>query len=112
MGYLNLTNTSYIIAFARRYRMERPDRFRGPDACRCGFCARAGGVRRFDGDHDESDCMKRGWNKTLVHHTIVDALVRMLKHCGGFVEGSIKSEYKYWMIRRGSERMEHDACPT
>ena len=36
--------------------MERPDRFRGPDACRCGFCTRAGGVRRFDGDHDESDC--------------------------------------------------------
>ena len=114
MGYLNLTNTSYIIAFARRYRMERPDRFRGPDACRCGFCARAGGVRRFDGDHDESDCMKRGWNKTLVHHTIVDALVRMLKHCGGFVEGSIKSEYKYWDPARvgtdGTRRVPDVTC--
>jgi hypothetical protein len=42
-----------------------------------------------DGDHDESDCMKRGWNETLVHHTIVDAWVRMLKRCGGVVEGSI-----------------------
>ena len=50
----------------------------------------------------------------MVHHTIVDALVRMLKHCGGFVEGSIKSEYKYWDPARvgtdGTRRVPDVTC--
>ena len=47
----------------------------------------------FDGDYDECDDPKRQWAKTLVHHTIVDALVRFLKGCGMV---DVKKEYKYW----------------
>ena len=47
----------------------------------------------FDGDHDECDCPKRQWAKSLVHHSLVEALVRFLKDVG-MVE--VKSEYKYW----------------
>jgi len=81
-GHLNLTNTNYLLAFCRRYRLERPRRLRGPDGkCACGH--RAGGMcAGFDGDHDECDCPKRQWAKSLVHHTIVDALCRFLKDCG------------------------------
>ena len=47
----------------------------------------------FDGDHDEADCAKRGWSRTMVHHTFVDALCRFLKDCG---MDDVMSEVKYW----------------
>ena len=65
----------------------------------------------FDGDYDECDDPKRQWAKSLVHHTIVDALVRFLKDCG-MVE--VKKEYKYWDPARvgkdGSRRVPDVTC--
>ena len=81
-GHLNLTNTAYVVAFCRRYRLERPMRYRGPDKCKCGWSRVGLGRCEFDGDHDECVCEKRQWARTLVHHTIVDALVRFLKDVG------------------------------
>ena len=92
-GHLNLTNTAYVIAFCRRYRLERPVRYRGPDKCKCGWSRVGLGKCEFDGDHDECDCQKRQWARTLVHHTIVDALVRFLKDVGMV---GVRAEYKYW----------------
>ena len=65
----------------------------------------------FDGDYDECDDPKRQWAKSLVHHTIVDALTRFLKDCG-MVE--VKKEYKYWDPARvgkdGSRRVPDVTC--
>ena len=47
----------------------------------------------FDGDHDECDCPKRSKQKTLVHHALVNALVRFVKDCGMV---DVSAEYKYW----------------
>ena len=101
-GHLNMSNTAYTVAFCRRYRLERPHRLRGK--------AR-GGIVEFDGDYDECDDPKRQWAKTLVHHTIVDALVRFLKDCGMV---DVKKEYKYWDPARegtdGSRRVPDATC--
>ena len=101
-GHLNLTNTNYLLAFCRRYRLERPRRLRGRDGvCACGH--RSGGMRAdFDGDHDECDCPKRQWAKSLVHHTIVDALCRFLKDCGF---DNVDKEVKFWdPCREGTDK--------
>ena len=49
--------------------------------------------------------------KTLVHHTIVDALVRFLKDCGMV---DVKKEFKYWDPARegsdGSRRVPDATC--
>eukprot|EP01043_Picozoa_sp_COSAG02_P044756 COSAG02_NODE_4028_length_5886_cov_2.738552_3_plen_147_part_00 len=92
-GNLNLTNTAYLINFCRRYRLERPTRLQGPDPCKCGWCK--GHIARsvFDGDHDEADCPKRAWARTMTHNTMVDALCRFLSDCGMVGVGK---EVKYW----------------
>ena len=109
--YLNLSNTAYVIAFCRRYRLERPFRLRGPDTCKCGWSRVGLGKCCFDGDHDECDCQKQQWAKTLVHHTIVEALVRFLKDCGMV---GVQSEYKYWDSARvgkdGTRRVPDVVC--
>ena len=64
--------TAYYVSFARRYRLERPRRLRGSSGPR----------GHFDGDFDECMDPKRQWTKTLVHNTLVDALVRFVKDCG------------------------------
>ena len=71
--FKNMTNVAYLVAFCRRYRLERPHRLRG---------FKRDGVVEFDGDYDECDDPKRQWAKTLVRHTIVDVLARFLKDCG------------------------------
>ena len=105
-GHLNMTNTAYLVAFCRRYRLERPRRLRGRRLEEAeGF------AMGFDGDYDECDDPKRQWAKSLVHHTIVDALTRFLKDCG-MVE--VKKEYKYWDPARvgkdGSRRVPDVTC--
>ena len=64
-GNLNLTNTAYLINFCRRYRLERPTRLQGPDPCKCGWCKGHIAHSVFDGDHDEADCPKRAWARTM-----------------------------------------------
>ena len=55
----------------------------------------------FDGDHDECDGPKRQWAKTLVHHTIVDALARFVTDCG---MTNVRKEFKYWdPVREGTD---------
>ena len=65
----------------------------------------------FDGDHDEADCPKRGWSRTMVHNTIVDALCRFLKDCG---MENVQAEVKYWDPARigtdGSRRVPDVTC--
>ena len=65
----------------------------------------------FDGDHDEADCAKRGWSRTMVHNTFVDALCRFLKDCG---MDNVMSEVKYWDSARigsdGSRRVPDVTC--
>ena len=70
-------------------------------------CARMHNV--FDGDHDEADCPKRGWSRTMVHNTIVDALCRFLKDCG---MDDVQAEVKYSSTGtlRVLGRMARDAC--
>ena len=55
--------------------------------------------------------VKRQWAKSLVHHTIVDALVRFLKDCE---KVEVKKEYKYWDPARvgkdGSRRVPDVTC--
>ena len=92
-GYMNLTNTAYVVAFCRRYRLERPMCSRGPDKCACGWSSVGLGKCVFDGDHDECDCPRRSKQKTLVHHALVAALVRFVKDCGMV---DVSAEYKYW----------------
>ena len=66
------------------------------------------GKCEFDGDHDECDCQKRQRARTLVHHTIVDALVRFLKDVGMV---GVQAEYKYWdPARVGTDRIRHGGC--
>ena len=44
---------------------------------------------------------KRQWTKTLVHNTLVDALVRFVKDCGMV---DVRYEFKYWdPVRVGSD---------
>ena len=75
----------------RRYRLERPRRLRG----------NRGPRDHFDGDFDESMDPKRQWTKTLVHNTLVDALVRFVKDCGMV---DVRYEFKYWdPVRVGSD---------
>eukprot|EP01043_Picozoa_sp_COSAG02_P067477 COSAG02_NODE_10858_length_1844_cov_1.455899_2_plen_160_part_00 len=82
-GHYNVNNTAYYVSFARRYRLERPRRLQG-----------GGGPRgHFDGDFDECMDPKRQWTKTLVHNTLVDALVRFVKDCGMV---DVRYEFKYW----------------
>ena len=71
-GHLNMTNAAYRVSFARRYRLERPTGLRG----------RGGSPRGFDGDFDECGDPKWQWTKTLVHNTLVDAVMRFCKDCG------------------------------
>lgn len=88
-GHLNMNNTAYVVAFCRRYRLERPHRLRG--RTRDGF----------DGDYDECDDPQRQWAKTLVHHTIVDAIARFVRDCG---MTKIRTEFKYWdPVREGTD---------
>ena len=92
-GYMNLSNTAYVVAFCRRYRLGRPIRVRGSDKCTCGWSSVGLGTCVFDGDHDECDCPKRQRQKTLVHHALVAALVRFVKDCGMV---DVRAEFKYW----------------
>ena len=110
-GYLNMANTAYVVSFCRRYRIPRPARLRGPDPCKCGWAWAGLGRNIFDGDHDEADCAKRGWSRTMVHNTIVDALARFLKDCG---MDNVRREVKYWDPARigsdGSRRVPDVTC--
>ena len=62
--------------------------------------------RGFDGDRDECMDPQRQWAKTLVHNTLVDAVVRFCKDCGMV---GVQAEVKYWDPRRvgsdGSRRV-------
>ena len=58
-------------------------------------------IVHFDGDFDECMDPKRQWTKTLVHNTLVDALVRFVKDCGMV---DVRYEFKYWdPVRVGSD---------
>ena len=111
VGYLNMANTAYVVSFCRRYRIPRPFRLRGPDPCKCGWGWGGLGRNVFDGDHDEADCAKRGWSRTMVHNTIVEALCRFLKDCG---MDNVQAEVKYWDPARigkdGSRRVPDVTC--
>ena len=65
-----MNDTAYVVAFCRRYRLARPHRLRG--RMRDGF----------DGDYDECDDPQSQYAKTLVHHTIVEAIARFVRDCG------------------------------
>ena len=71
----------------------------------------SGKARGFDGDHDECADPQRQWTKTLVHNTLVDAVMRFCKDCGMV---DVQSEVKYWDPRRigsdGSRRVPDVVC--
>ena len=90
-GHMNVNNTAYRVSFARRYRLQRPAGLRG----------RGGPAHMFDGDYDECGNPQRQWTKTLVHNTLVDAVMRFCKDCGMV---DVQSEVKYWdPVRIGTE---------
>ena len=98
-GKNSLSNVVYRTAFARRYRLSRPQCARGHGTCKCNKSD--GLFRRHDGDHEEADCKERNWAKTQAHNFLADQLKQFLVECGF---RSVSVEHKYWDPRRvGSE---------